>query len=115
MTGDIVTAKRLAKFLGVSTRTLRRMDEDGRLRALRRPSGQRYYTSIHILKAIELRGGNAKNIQIKFCKNGATSIYGKVSIPRGWLEAIGITPDSPDAVIDYDGEKITISAPVREE
>lgn len=107
---SIITAAELAEFMGISKQTLRRMDSDGRLKAFRRPSGRRYYTSEHIISALEIMGGSQKKkVRTSFCKNGASSLCGKISIPIKWLESIGITPENPEAELSFDGEKIMIS------
>lgn len=112
----VITAEKLAEFMGISTQTLRRMDSDGRLKALRRPSGRRYYTTAHLITALEIMGGARSRLaKTAFCKTGASSLTGKIPVPRKWLESIGITPECPDAELCFDGEKIIISKPVEQQ
>ena len=94
--------------MGISLRALRKLDADGILKADIK-DGRRRYTSEHLLKALELMGGGqSKTIKITFCKNGASSMFGKAPLPKKWLNVIGITQDEPEAELNYDGEKLII-------
>ena len=52
---------------------------------------------------------SARDINVKFLKNGENSIYGRVSLPRRWLRKLGITPEDPSAAIRFDGESIIVT------
>ena len=105
-----VSAKELAEFMGVSTRTLTRLDEKGLLVAYRNDKGRRVYTTEHIQKVLEIMADSAqRETKVAFFKNGAASIYGKINIPRKWLEKIGVTREDATAYIRFDGESIIIT------
>ncbi len=107
---QLISAAELADFMGVSVRTLHRYDEKGILPAFRRENGRRYYTSEHISMALDIMQASFKrSTKVKFCKNGINSIFGRVSVPDKWLECIGITKESPQAEISFDGSSIIIS------
>ena len=107
---NTISAAELADFMGISLRTLKKLDESGELPALRHENGRRYYTSSHIPKALAIMGGSdVKNIEIAFRKNGVSSMCGRANIPARWLNGLGISPESPDCFISYDGEKIIIT------
>lgn len=114
-----VSAKELADFMGVSTRTLTRLDEKGVLVAFRNTKGRRVYTTEHIRQALEIMAASAqREVKVSFFKNGAAAIYGRVNIPRRWLEKIGVTREDPLACVRFDGESIIItknSVPMTEE
>ncbi len=110
--GKIVTATELAEFMGISVRALRRLDDEGRLVAFRRPSGRRYYTSAHIISALEImRGAQEGTVRVSFCKNGLSSLYGKIALPYKRLAEIGVTPENPKLCVSYLGDKIILSPP----
>ena len=105
-----VSARELAEFMGVSTRTLTRLDEKGLLVAYRNNKGRRVYTTEHVEKALEIMHSSARRkTNVTFYKNGVTSIYGRINIPRRWLEKIGVTRDDSTACIRFDGENIIIT------
>ena len=105
-----ISAKELADIMGISVRTLTRLDEKGVLVALRNDKGRRVYTTEHIQKALEIMADSAqREVEAEFFKNGAASIYGRVRIPRKWLEKLGITREEPSAWIRFDGESIIIT------
>ena len=105
-----VSAKELADFMGISTRTLTRLDEKGVLTAFRTEKGRRIYTTEHLQRVLEIMENSARReVNFRFLKNGAASIYGRVNIPRKWLEKLGITRDDPSACIRFDGESIIIT------
>lgn len=109
---DLVSAAEIADILGVSLKTLGKLDESGELRALRRENGRRYYTSAHITAALELAGGaEGRETCVKFRKRGAAALRGGVELPTRWLAWLGITEESPEASIVCDGEKIVITKP----
>ena len=102
-----ISAIELADFMGISLRALRKLDESGELRAFRHESGRRYYTGTHIQAALKIMGGtDAKEMEVNFCKNGVTSMYGKLCVPARLLAKLGITPESPGCYMSCDGEKI---------
>ncbi len=104
-----ISASELADFMGISVRTLQRMDESGVLPASRDRRGRRIYTSEHVLKAVELMNSSQKRLtSVKFGKNGSGALYPKVEIPRAWLNQLGITAENPEAEISFDGENIII-------
>ncbi len=105
-----ITASELAEFMEVSVRTLHRYDENGILPAFRHENGRRYYTSEHIRMALDIMEASFKrSTDVRFCKNGINSIFGRVSVPRKWLECIGVTSEYPEAEIRFDGSNIIIS------
>ena len=105
-----ISAKDLAKLMGVSTRTLTRMDESGVLTAERSPGGNRIYTTEHIDKAMDVMSGKrSREVEFTFPKKGDGLLRGRVEIPRRWLEKLGITRDEPEAWISFVGKKIIIS------
>ena len=105
-----VSAKELADFMSISARTLTRLDEKGILVAFRNDKGRRIYTTEHIQKALEIMADSAqREAEVQFLRNGASSIYGRVRIPRKWLEKLGITREDPSAWIRFDGESIIIT------
>ena len=110
-----ITAAKLAEFMNISPRALKKLDKDGELTAYRK-NGRRLYTSKHIMEAIEMMGGDGrKTIKINFCKNGVSSMFGKAPIPLKWLRSIGITPDDPEATLIFDGERLTITKDKKED
>ena len=105
-----VSAKELADFMGISTRTLTRMDENGTLPAYRSAGGNRIYTTEHIRMALEIMASSrAREVEVRFLKKGSSLLRGRVEVPRRWLEKIGVTQDNPKAKVCFDGEKIIIS------
>lgn len=105
-----VSAVELAEFMGISARSLTRLDEKGVLVAYRSENGRRVYTTDHLQKALEIMSdSSARNVNVKFLKNGENSIYGRVSMPRRWLEKLGITAEDPSAAIRFDGESVIIT------
>ncbi|MCH5186964.1 MAG: MerR family DNA-binding transcriptional regulator [Oscillospiraceae bacterium] len=102
-----ISAIELADFMGISLRALRKLDESGELRAFRRENGRRYYTGDHIQTALKIMGGaDVKEVEVSFCKNGISSMYGKLCVPARLLAKLGITPESPGCYMSCDGEKI---------
>ena len=105
-----VSAVELADFMGISTRSLTRMDEKGILVASRTKSGRRVYTTEHLQLALKIMyDSTVRFTRLRFLKNGENSIYGRVCIPRKWLEKLNVTPDDPTACIRFDGESIIIT------
>lgn len=105
-----IPAKEIADFMGISTRTLTRLDESGILKAYRSPGGNRIYTTEHLRLALEVMAGSyAREVDVAFLTKGEAKLRGRVEIPRRWLEKIGITKDDPRALIRFDGENIIIS------
>lgn len=106
-----ITAAELAEFMGISVRTLARLDAKGILVAARRKSGRRYYTNEHIIKAVELlEGKRRREAKVRFYKSGAESISGSILIPKGWLTEMGITKEKPCVQLSFDGRSVHISA-----
>lgn len=107
-----VSAKELAEFMGISTRTLTRMDEDGTFPALRTAGGNRMYTTDHLRMAVEvMSGARAREVEVRFLKKGEALMRGRVEVPRRWLDKIGINPENPIVKVSFDGEKIILSKP----
>ncbi len=105
-----ISAKELADFMGISTRTLTRLDESGVLPAYRSAGGNRIYTTDHLKKALEIMtDSRARKVDVAFLKKGTALLRGRVEVPRRWLEKIGITKDSPTAKVSFDGERIIIT------
>lgn len=111
-----ISAKELAKLMGISTRTLTRMDEDGTLPALHTSGGNRMYTSDHVRQALDIMSGSrAREIEVRFLKKGESLLRGRVEIPRRWLEKIGVNKENPMVKVFFDGEKIILSRPDRDD
>ncbi len=107
-----ISEKELAEFMGISVKTLQRMDNSGALPALRSSKGRRIYTTEHIAMALDIMAASYNRpTKVSFCKNGATSMCGKVAVPRKWLEQIGINQNEPWAEIGFDGEAVFIRKP----
>ena len=105
-----ISAKEMAGFMGISTRTLTRMDESGVLPAYRSAGGNRIYTTEHLRKALEIMAGSyTRETEVTFLKKGEALLKGRVEIPRRWLEKIGVTKEEPAVQIRFDGENIIIS------
>ena len=82
-----VSAKELADFMGISTRTLTRLDESGVLPAYRSAGGNRIYTTEHMEKALEIMvGSRARTVDVVFLKKGTALLRGRVEVPRRWLQ-----------------------------
>lgn len=106
----VITAKELAEFMGISTRTLARLDQRGVLVAARHKSGRRYYTDEHLLAAIELLNGKSQsNARVRFYKNGANSTCAGVLVPKAWLAELGVDESSPEVCLSFDGRSIHIA------
>lgn len=109
---SIISAIELAQFMGISVRTLSRLDKSGILPASRRKSGRRYYTDRHIKMAIELMAAQlSKNTRVYF--SGPMSA-GSLYLPKKWLSEIGITPESPNVRLTFEGKSIRIDPCVPE-
>ncbi len=104
---SVISAAELAQFMGVSVRTLSRLDKNGILPAARRKSGRRYYTDLHIKMALDLMAaGRSKNARVYF--SGPMSA-GSIYLPKKWLNEMNVSPESPNVRLTFDGKGICIA------
>lgn len=55
-----------------------------------------------------MKNCNKRTLNVMFQKAGSGSISTRLSLPKDWINAMGITPDSRQVTATFDEEKRTI-------
>lgn len=53
----------------------------------------------------------SRKINVMFQKSGSGSISTRISVPKSWIDQMGITKENRGILIEFDGKKIIIRKP----